>query len=425
MHLDVAVRVDVAGKTLEVELVTRVQARIAGTRSLGLDAVDLRDLEVELDDGEHAYDGRVLTLSWAKPFVAGEEREAKLRYRVVDPITGVFFSSPNDARPGAPTFAVTDHETERARYWLASLDHPSARPTLDIRITADARLTVLANGAERSREDHEDGTRTTRFAQTEGCPSYLVCFAVGDFARWDGGEHRGIPIAAFAPRPFTSEQVERTWGRTAEMLAFFEERLGVPYPFAKYFQFAAEGIGGAMENISLVSWDDRFVLDETLETEERHLIDIVNVHEMAHSWFGDRVVCRDFAHSWLKEGWATYMESCWLEAKEGADAMAFDLMSHADAYFAEVDQRYRRPIVTRRYSSSFDLFDGHLYPGAALRIHMLRLELGDEVFWSAVRHYLEQHAGATVETDDFRRAIEARSGKSLTQFFDQWFHRPG
>lgn len=424
LELDVSVRI--AERELQVAVKTRVRARVGGVRTLAFDGIDFRDLEASLEGGgEHAYDGRVLTLAWSAPFREGEEREVSLRYRVVEPVTGVFFSAPDAARPDAPTFAVTDHETERARYWLASVDHPSVRPELEIRIHAEARLTALSNGAEVGREDHADGTRTTRFSQTEGCPSYLVCFAVGDFARWDGGEHDGVPIAAFAPRPFTEEHVKRTWGRTPEMLAFFEERLGVRYPFAKYYQFAAEGIGGAMENISLVSWDDRFVLDETLEKEERHLVDIINVHEMAHSWFGDRVVCRDYAHAWLKEGWATYMESCWLEAKEGPDSMAFDLEAHADAYFSEVDERYRRPIVTRRYSSSFDLFDGHLYPGAALRIHMLRMELGDEVFWAAVRDYLERHAGEVVETDDFRRALEARSGRSLGRFFEQWFYRPG
>ena len=34
---------------------------------------------------------------------------------------------------------------------------------------------------------------------------------------------------------------------------------------------------------------------------------------MAHSYFGDAVVCRDFAHAWLKESWATYIEHAWLE----------------------------------------------------------------------------------------------------------------
>jgi aminopeptidase N len=425
VHLTLRLFVDIAARRVDVNIGMRVRARSAGAHALRLDAIDLDDLSVGEHAGGFSYDGRTLALSWGRPFVAGEERELELAYRVHAPVTGVSFSAPSAEYPDAPTFAVTDHETERARYWLASVDHPSVRPTLDIYLRAAAHLTLLANGERRAEIRHEDGTKTAHFSQALGCPSYLTCFAVGDFVCAESEPFEGVPIAAFAPRPFDVEHARRTFGRTRDMLAFLTQRLGVPYPFAKYYQFAAEGIGGAMENISLVSWDDRFLLDERLETEERELIDQINVHEMAHTWFGDLVVCRDFAHSWLKEGWATYIESCWHEAQGGRDALDVDLWNNADEYFSEVDERYSRAIVTRKYDSSFDLFDRHLYPGAALRIHMLRQELGDEVFWAGVKDYLTSFAGRLVETADFRRALEARSGVSLEQFFEQWFERPG
>lgn len=426
VHLELEVAIDIPRRSLQVRLEVSIRARQPGARSLYLDGIDLRDVRVTFaEPADSSYDGKRITLSWAEPFRTGEERRVQLQYRVVEPLTGVLFSSPTLQEPDAPTFAVTDHETERARYWLASLDHPSVRPTLDIRLRADAQLTLLANGAAQPEVAHDDGSKTARFVQSVGCPSYLVCFAVGDFVRWDGGEFEGVPIAAFAARPFSAEHLQRSFGPTRSMLEFLTRRLGVPYPFAKYYQFAAEGIGGAMENISLVSWDDRFLLDAVLETEERWLVDLVNVHEMAHSWFGDSVICRDFAHSWLKEGWATYLESCWFEASEGPAGLDVDLWHHADRYFNEVDERYRRPIVTRKYDSSFDLFDQHLYPGAACRIHMLRKLLGEELFWGAVRDYLVSYAGRVAETDDFRRVLEARSGLSLEHFFEQWFFRPG
>jgi aminopeptidase N len=425
VHLGIAITVDIPERTLAVTLSLRVKARAAGVRALALDGIDLKELRVESFRGRFDYDGRVLRVTWDESFASGEERELELHYRVERPVSGVNFSSPTPDYPDAPTFAVTDHETERARYWLASVDHPSVRPTLDIQLRVSERFTALANGGKRGEQRHDDGTKTVSFAQSVGCPSYLTCFAVGDFTCAEGGEFEGVPVAAFVPQPFDSGHAARTFGPTRDMLAFMTRRLGVPYPFAKYYQFAAPGIGGAMENISLVSWDDRFVLDAELEKEERELVDIINVHEMAHTWFGDLVVCRDFAHSWLKEGWATYMECCWLEERGGQEALLVELWALADTYFAEVDERYSRPIVTRKYDSSFDLFDGHLYPGAALRIHMLRQKLGDEAFWAAVRDYLTSYAGRLVETDDFRRALEARSGYGLERFFEQWFEKPG
>jgi aminopeptidase N len=71
------------------------------------------------------------------------------------------------------------------------------------------------------------------------------------------------------------------------------------------------------------------------------------------------------------------------------------------------------------------LYDGHLYPGGACRLHTLRCELGDGTFWSGVRDYLATYSGKVVETDDFRRKLEDHSGRSLGKFFDQWFHSKG
>lgn len=67
-----------------------------------------------------------------------------------------------------------------------------------------------------------------------------------------------------------------------------------------------------MENITLVTWDKAFLLDERLASEWENLVDMINIHEMAHSYFGDATVCRHFEHSWLKESWATYIESIYL-----------------------------------------------------------------------------------------------------------------
>ncbi len=425
-HLDLALRVDVAGRRCDAVVTHTVRALRAGARSIRLDAVDFEDVAVEGDaDLTWSYDGRALALTWGRAFGLGEERSAAIRYRVVEPVTGLLFSQPTAASPAAPWFAATDNETERARHWFPCVDHPSVRPTLTFHVRAEGRFTSLANGLQTGEDAHEDGTRTTHWRLEQGCPSYLTCFVVGELIRCDDGEVDGVPIAYFAPPPFAAEDLRRSFGRTGAMLRWLQGRLGVAFPFPKYFQFAVPGIGGAMENISLVSWDDMFVLDEELAKEWTILLDQINVHEMAHSYFGDHVVIRDFADAWLKESWATFIEACWLEHDRGADHYLYDIWDCAQRYMKEADERYARPIVTRRFESSWDLFDAHLYPGGAARLHMLRRLLGDEVFWPAVSDYLKAHGGGLADTDDFRKALEARSGRSLARFFDQWLRSPG
>ncbi|MEZ4462603.1 MAG: M1 family metallopeptidase [bacterium] len=425
VHNTIALNVDIDGRRVSGSVTTTVIARRAGAQELTLNAVDFDAISTQDPSSaelNHTYDGQKLTIRWAKPFKLGESRKVTITYRVEDPTSGLYFSAPSDTYPDAGYWAATDHETERARHWYPCIDHPNVRVKLDFHLTARADLTILANGKLMGEVPHDDGTKTAHWSLDFPCPSYITCFAIGNFTKAEDGEFKGLPIAYFAAHYHTEENLKRSFGRTGEMLAWMTKKFDLDFPYPKYFQFALPGIGGAMENISLVSWDEIFVLDETLAKEWTWLLDQINVHEMAHSYFGDAVVCRDFAHAWLKESWATYTESLWLEDSKGADELAYDFYRNAQAYFDEADNRYKRPLVTRKFDSSWDMYDRHLYPGGACRIHTLRNELGDEVFFAGVRAYLKKFIGSVVETDDFRRTLEEHSGRPLGQFFDQWIH---
>lgn len=428
-HLTIDVFVDVANRALEGTVTHRVLGRADGADTLVLDAVGFEIASVTDLAGRdlrHDYDGKKLTIRWADGLTRGEEREVAVAYRVEHPVSGLFFSSADDAYPEGARYAATDHETERARHWLPCVDLPNVRCTLEFKLRADAAYEILANGALQGITDHDDGTKTAHWKLDWPCPSYITCFALGDFTRAEDGEFKGIPIAYFGAHSVSEEDLLRSFGRTGEMLGWLTELLGQDFPYPKYYQFALPGFGGAMENISLVSWDDVFVLDEGLMREEwGWLVDQVNIHEMAHSYFGDAIVCRDFSHAWLKESWATYTETCWLEHKYGADEQHYDLFRNRRAYFQEADGSYKRAIVTATFDSSWQMYDRHLYPGGGARLHMLRKVLGDDVFWEGVRTYVARFMGKTVETSDFRRVLEEVSGRSLVRFFDQWILSPG
>jgi aminopeptidase N len=428
LHLDIELTVDIARELAAGVVTHTIRANQGDTAVLTLDAVDFQDVSVEGLEGlevQHSYDGEKLQIRWGRPFAKGEERRVSIRYQIEKPATGLFFMKPTEADPEKAIYAATDHETERARYWLPCIDLPNVRTTLEFRLTARKEYTILANGVLVQETEHSDGMKTAQWRLAQRCPSYLVCFAIGQFVRKDHEGFEGLPIASFSGPDFSPEDLERTFGKTAKMLDWMTKRLGTKYPYPKYFQFALPAFSGAMENISLVSWNDYFVCTKESEHELGWLTDQVNVHEMAHAFFGDLVGCRDFAHAWLKESWATYIESCWLEDQKGRDEQLYDLWRHATAYFTEADGSYSRPIVTRRFASSWQMYDNHLYPGGACRLHTLRNELGDTVFWSAVADYLSTYHDSVVETDDFRRILEKHSGRALQKLFDQWFGSPG
>ena len=412
------------GKRTTGEVTTRVRANRAGARSLRLDAIGFFDVAVTGAE-TWRYDGRGVDLTWDAPFAAGEERDVVVAYELRDPVTGLQFSRPDASYPDLPYFVCSDNETERARYWLPCVDVPSVRPTYEFFLTARDDLTILANGRLEGEERHGDGTKTAHWKLSFPCPSYLCCFAAGAFSRYEDETVDGVPCEYYAAERIDPALLGLTFGRTPDMLRWITGRLGVAFPFRKYFQLALPGIGGAMENISLVTWDETLVLDEPLHEELGLRVDSVNVHEMAHSYFGDAVVCRHFEHSWLKESWATYIETVWREDVHSRDEAHYNLHLDAQVYTNEADSRYVRPLVTRTYNASFDLFDGHLYPGGAWRLHMLRHLVGEGSFWAATKDYLETYSRKTVETNDFRRKMEEHSGLNLIPFFDQWIHSKG
>ncbi|MBI4614930.1 MAG: hypothetical protein HY720_15065, partial [Planctomycetes bacterium] len=96
--------------------------------------------------------------------------------------------APREAFPGEPWFAATDHETERARFWLPTVDLPCVRSALDFHLTAEARFTILANGTLVSEDRHADGTKTAHWRLESPCPSYLTCFAVAEYVRTYAGK---------------------------------------------------------------------------------------------------------------------------------------------------------------------------------------------------------------------------------------------
>lgn len=431
IHQTINLSFSIKEKTATGSVSTIIKANNTNVHTIKFDAIDFDIHNINCNtpgDFNWYYDGSQISLSWSTPFSKGEEREVTIEYTIKEPISGMYFSYPDEKYPDRPIFVGTDHETERARYWLPCIDHTAVRCTLDFHLTSDRNHTILANGKLIEEKINGDDTKTAHWKLSFLCPSYLLTIAIGEFVSYEDkmtdvgyGE---IPIAYFTTKKYSSEDLKRTFDKTPSFLKWMAKKFG-PFPYPKYYQYALPSHGGAMENISLVSWNDMYVVDEIFAKEFAIVTDDVNVHEMAHSWFGDAIVCFDFAHNWLKESWATYISTVWredyLQSKDEAD---YNCYRYAQAYFTEA-KKYQRPIVTNIYDSSWDLFDRHLYPGGAMRIHMLRRMLGDETFWSAVRDYVATFSGKTVETVDFQRILEKHSGQNLQKFFDQWIFSPG
>ncbi|WP_437674656.1 M1 family aminopeptidase [Sorangium sp. So ce131] len=370
-----------------------------------------------LQPAEHTYDGETLRVA-----VPLEEAEASIlvRYRAT-PRRGLYFLAPDEHVPDRPRQVWTQCQDEDARHIFPCIDKPHVKQTTELRAEVPPGWTCLSNGELLSdAKSHKAGVFQYRLDEPH--PSYLFTLVAGEFARIEDAAG-DVPLAYLVPKG-REEDGRRTFARTPDMIRHFAEKLGVPYPYRRYTQaVVSDFIFGGMENTTATTMYEHILLDEraALDISSDDLI----AHELAHQWFGDLVTCRDWSHGWLNEGFATFMEHVYREHHRGADEYDHGLKVDLDAYLGEARGRYRRPIVCQDYDAPLDVFDRHLYEKGGLVLHLLRRELGDELFWRGVNTYLTRHARGVAETRDLARALEDVSGRSLERFFEQWVFRAG
>ena len=270
----------------------------------------------------------------------------------------------------------------------------------------------------------EDGdVKLYHWHQKEVHPTYLMTLAVGDFIeirdQWNGK-----PVTYYTEN-HRQDDAQRTMGKTPRMIEFLSNAYGYPYPFPKYAQVCVDDfIFGGMENTSTTLLTDRCLMDERAALDNRSSECLV-VHELAHQWFGDLVVIKHWSHAWVKEGMASYSEVMWTEQEYGADDAAYYRLKEARSYINEDRSRYRRPMVTHVYREAIELYDRHIYEKGACVYHMIRAELGDELFERAIHTFVQDNAHQTVETIDLLRAIDKATGRNLQFLFDQYVLRGG
>ena len=202
-------------------------------------------------------------------------------------------------------------------------------------------------------------------------------------------------------------------------MAFFEQEIGVPFPWAKYYQTCVNDfVAGGMENTSATTLTDATLFKDDTEN-IRNSQSLVS-HEMAHQWFGDLVTCKDWSHVWLNEGFATYYQVLYDGWKNGHDALLYDLYANARSVTSVVSDT--NAIVRRNYDDPFDMFNYLAYPKGGWVLHMLRSQLGKDLYRQCIKTYLERHRYGNVTTEDLRAVIEELSGRPYDQFFDQWLY---
>lgn len=395
-----------------------------GIDQLTLDAVNLQIQSVQMGETilDYDYDGEKLQVRLQQATAANQPITVAIAYRLEQPQRGLYFIGPDEHYPDKPVQVWTQGEDEDSRFWFPCFDYPGQLSTSEIKVRVPNPYQAVSNGE--LIDTVEDGdTKIFHWLQKQVHPTYLMALAVGDFDviqdHW-----QDIPVTYYVEKG-KKDQAQLTMGKTPAMVEFFSDKFGYKYAFPQYAQVcAADFIFGGMENTSITLLTDRCLLDQRATLDNRNSESLV-AHELAHQWFGDLLVINHWSHAWVKEGMATYSEVLWTDREYGPDEAAYYRLNEARSYLSEDRSRYRRPMVTHIYREAIELYDRHIYEKGACVYHMIRAVLGDELFWQAIRTFVNDNAHQTVETVDLLRAIDKASGHNLRPLFDQYVLRGG
>ncbi|MEM9923944.1 MAG: M1 family metallopeptidase [Cyanobacteria bacterium P01_D01_bin.50] len=423
-HILLDLSLDIPNQTLSGSCkITLVPIR-NGVNRLQLDAVNLNIESVAVGETPQKfdYDGEHLDIELSSPTQFNKEVEIKIAYSVEKPQRGIYFIQPDEHYPNKPTQVWTQGEDEDSRFWFPCFDYPGQLSTSEIRVTVPKSMMAISNGTLVATSEDGDN-KVYHWSQKQVHPTYLMTLAVGDFAEIsDKWKDKAVTYYVDKGR---EEDAKRTMGKTPRMMEFLSEKYGYIYAFPKYAQVCVDDfIFGGMENTSTTLLTDRCLLDEKAVVDNRNAESLV-VHELAHQWFGDLVVIKHWSHAWVKEGMASYSEVMWTEHEYCSQTADYYRLQQARRYIAEDRSRYRRPMVTHVYREAIELYDRHIYEKGSCVYHMMRDQLGEDLFWRAMATFVNDNAHQTVETIDLLRAIEKATGRNLTFLFDQYVYRGG
>jgi aminopeptidase N len=294
--------------------------------------------------------------------------------------------------------------------WFPCKDTPADKAdSSDVWITVDESLIPVANGTLEDITINGDGTHTYYWKNHHPIAQYLISLAMTNYNQYDP-DYKYSPtdsmIITHYTYPETFNGIKTLLDETDDMIAVFSDRYGM-YPFVdERYGHAEMQWGGAMEHqtCSSMGFWGRGVIS----------------HELAHQWYGDMITCKDWHHIWLNEGFATYSEGVYLEAKYGQSSYNQFIIGEMNSA-----RNANGTIWVQNINSIGEIFNGaRSYAKGAIVLHMLRGIVGDSTFFDIMRAYSSdpdlKYGVAT--TEDFQAVAESIYGSSLEYFFQEWIY---
>ncbi|MEK6671734.1 MAG: M1 family aminopeptidase, partial [Nitrospirota bacterium] len=301
-------------------------------------------------------------------------------------------------------------------------DVPESLSTYALQVAVPAGWTVVTQGkAGESRACPASLCRDDNMVMTEWDvtqPSEALTLVANTFVStsrdWMAKTGQRVLLSTYL-FPEDAHLAEEYLDATARYLDAYIPLLG-PYPFEKFAvveNFFASGLG--MPSFTLLGSG----------IIKRHYVQPYALgHEIVHSWIGNAVFNRAERGNWV-EGLTTYLANYYWHELMGDRTQAQEqrrLM--VQSYNLHVPPERDYPVA--QFTQKLDEHDNAIgYQKAAMLFHLLRQEVGEEIFWRALKSLVAQYRGRHAEWHDLERVFVEESRQDLRWFFAQWLEQDG
>jgi tetratricopeptide (TPR) repeat protein len=311
--------------------------------------------------------------------------------------------------------------------WFPLTNFPANRFTATFRLNVPDTFAVAGTGksAAPTPMAGKNAVEGNRLLYTFECKNLAPhgTFVAGSNLQLNPKQAEGVNVAVYAPRT-ASANAQNFADSVARSVTIFSDLFGpIPDPTFSVIQlpdgtvrdFAAPGVLLLSQRI----WDPR-ASDRTI------------ARLVASQWWGVQVLPATPGDVWITDGLARYSEALYAEQNAGREAglkvvdeFAVGALMYEDA--APIAQAARLSPYSPDYRSV-------VMNKGAMVFHMLRAQMGDVAFKSALRDFYFQFAEKAARIDDFANIAQRRADASvkppqdppnLRGFFAQWLNSTG
>jgi len=403
---------DAASKTADLVL--------NGGPGLTTDAISIDDRT--LLNNEYQITDETLTLS-ALPAAFELKTEVCIRPQDNLALSGLYQSG---------DMFCTQCEAEGFRNITWYLDRPDVMSVFETTIEANVSQfpVLLSNGNAIHREVQGDRQRVT-WQDPFKKPAYLFALVAGDLEHVESDfttrSGRTVTLQIFTER-HNIDKVDFAMDSLKASMAWDEVAYGREYDLDIFMIVAVESFNmGAMENKGLNIFNTSCVLAHPDTTTDAGFqrVEAVVAHEYFHNWSGNRVTCRDWFQLSLKEGFTVLRDQQFSADRWSRGVCRIEQVSTLrSAQFPEDAGPMAHPIRPPSFIEINNFYTATVYEKGAEVVRMLHTLLGDADFRAGTDCYFDRHDGEAVTTEDFVKALEAASGRDLTQF-RRWYEQAG